>query len=106
MSNTPQYKTQIIELPYGITIGDELHKQITIREQNVGDIIHTMQPDGNVLISQFKQVVRRAISLGTIDNPGETLLEQLKPDDYDAITQAMQDMDGSDEATDNDSKKN
>ncbi len=106
MSHTPQYKTKIIDLPNGITVGDELHKQVVIREQNVGDIIHTIKPDGNFLISQFEQVVRRVLRLGEIDNPGATLIETLKPEDYDAIIDAMQAMDGNAEDTDDVSKKN
>lgn len=106
MSNTPQYKTKIIKLPHGIRIGDELHSEITIRQQNVGDIIHTIQPNGNVLIGQFKQVARRVLSLGMIENPGETLLETLLPADYDTVIDAMEQMDGDTDEEETDSKKN
>ncbi len=93
MNITPQYETKIIELPKGITIGDELHKQVIIREQTVGDIIdasHATTNDEKI----FKQIVKRILTLGSIENPGETLLRNLNSSDFAVILKETMKMDG------------
>ncbi len=98
---SPQYETRIIELPKGITIGGELHKQITIREQTVGDIVdasHASTQDEKI----FKQIAKRVTLLGNIENPGETLLRHINANDFAFILKASMEMDGVLDAEDED----
>ena len=87
-----QFDTSEVQLIKGLKIGSDILKNITIREQLIGDLVYsaTGQTDEERLLLQM---ARRVVRIGNIENPGRTLIEKMNATDFALLIQECAKMD-------------